>query len=148
MNLQNDLLIQGQYLKDIDNSEEKKIIRTELPLKSKILLTLCVMATIIFFVPFIVNLIYTSVIYIFAPAFTACFLISILGIYKRKKYGYILASVVSAIVLILSIINIYEFEIVFYGIILILAIIEYRAFKSKDKIIIGLPNIPPEWFYM
>ncbi|MFX1443494.1 MAG: hypothetical protein ACFFHV_08785 [Promethearchaeota archaeon] len=129
--IQKEQLIIDEKEKLLVIDKKGEYLVSDLTLNTKILLSLCIIITILIGVPFIVNLIYFSIFDISDPFYITGFLISIYGILRKKKYGFIIIIIESAFHVIISIIFLYEIDIIIFGVILVISVLEFRNYKKN-----------------
>ncbi|MFX1277661.1 MAG: hypothetical protein ACFFHV_08790 [Promethearchaeota archaeon] len=124
-----DLPIRDSQLKT--DKEEIKISFTPLTI---ILLVMCVVYTGLYISVFTSNLILHSFFDIFDLLYITGFLITIFVIYKKKRYGFIFAIIISAGLAILYTLILAYIDIVYMGSMLVLAILEYRNYARNYQL--------------
>ncbi|MFX1259740.1 MAG: hypothetical protein ACFFAN_17950, partial [Promethearchaeota archaeon] len=128
---QKEQLIPDEKDKLIREGKKGVFFDSDITLITKILISICIILTITIAVPFIVELIYFSTINIGAPFYGAGLLIGIYGMFKKKKYGFILIIIEIAFQVIISIIFLYIVDLIIFGIVLTIAIFELWNYKKN-----------------
>ncbi|MFX0135006.1 MAG: hypothetical protein ACFFDN_15300 [Candidatus Hodarchaeota archaeon] len=130
----------------LKKSTEKRKEEIEYSTGTLLLIAACILTTLLFGFVFLYYLVLRLRFNLINPVIIATFLITVFGIYNKKKYGFILAIVVSSILTVIYIINLGFMEIFFLGIVLVLAILEFKNYKKnyqqpiKPKIAKVCPN--------
>ncbi|MFX1259739.1 MAG: hypothetical protein ACFFAN_17945 [Promethearchaeota archaeon] len=124
-----DLPIRESQLKT--DKEEIKISFSPLTIA---LLIIFIVYTGLYIAFFTINLVLHLSFDIFDILIISGFLITIFVIYKKKKYGFILAIIISAILTVLRLLILAFIDIVFLGSILVLAILEYRNYAMNYQL--------------